>query len=368
MHNGHINIIHEAVQKCAIDRVILMPTKPYYKVKPSFFSDEMKIKILQDFTQTTPYCEFSRYELDKAGDVYTADTVKYFHKKFPGKRICWIIGEDQLLQLEHWYRPDFLKKNVTFIVCQRSQQGISSSVEKVKKIGFDILWLDVPFLDISSTEIRKKIKNGQSIADLVPHSVIDNLPSEYLKDWIKADLSKVLSVKRYQHVERVAVKAKELAAFYNLDHRKAELAALLHDYCKDEVEFFTQKYQDLFRTLKKDADELLSIDKLIHAPLASFVAQYVYKIKDQEILDAIIFHPTGYKNLGEIGKIVYIADKIEEGRDYEGVDELRKLSKMNLDRTLLRQIEMLQRKGLPISQLTKEWYNKLKEGENGGNR
>lgn len=156
---------------------------------------------------------------------------------------------------------------------------------------------------------------------------------------IDAQLKAILSEKRYCHSLGVAEEAKKLAAQYDADQEKAYLAGLVHD-CAKEIP--PEKMADMLKDRYGITVDSLSLHmpKLLHGVFGSCVAQSEFDIYDPEILDAVRYHTTGKANMGILTKIVYIADYIEPGRDFEGVEELRELAYQDIDGAIVRGIDM----------------------------
>jgi predicted HD superfamily hydrolase involved in NAD metabolism len=127
---------------------------------------------------------------------------------------------------------------------------------------------------------------------------------------------------RYRHSLGVADEAKRLAIKEGLDGKKAYLAGLLHDYARVLTEKELQKLAVL-SNWKIDNDEK-SIPILLHAPVGADLVQEELKIDDQEILEAIRYHTIGSPEMGQLARIIYIADSVEPGRDFPGLDLIRK--------------------------------------------
>lgn len=158
---------------------------------------------------------------------------------------------------------------------------------------------------------------------------------------IENNLSKMLKKTRYEHVLRVRDKAIELAKLHNQDVIKIELAALLHDCAKNNEKMYLDKYKKEFEELRnlRQNDPDMENPKLLHCYLGRIVANKEYGVNDEEILDAIEFHTTGRINMTDFEKIIYLADKTEDKRDYDGVDEIRKLSKINLNKAIVKSLD-----------------------------
>lgn len=137
-----------------------------------------------------------------------------------------------------------------------------------------------------------------------------------------------LTEKRFEHSLRVAETAKSLAELYGVDVFKAELSAILHDYAKD---FSVDQLRKQIIAGKLSKDLLLYHHELWHGPVASYLLETEYGIKDNDILHAIKFHTTGRAQMSKLELIIYVADYIEPGRQFPGVDEVRKIAQENLN-------------------------------------
>lgn len=155
--------------------------------------------------------------------------------------------------------------------------------------------------------------------------------------WIERELKERIGINRYNHSLSVMYVAMELATKYGYDVEKAKIAGLLHDCAK---------YEDKANLLKKVTDFDIILDdvmieniELIHGPLGAVIAEKEYNISDIEIINAIKFHTTGRENMTLLDKIIYLADYIEPGRRFPGVDKVRELSYVNIDKALVLALE-----------------------------
>lgn len=152
------------------------------------------------------------------------------------------------------------------------------------------------------------------------------LSIEEMKEYLKENLME----KRYIHTLGVAETAKKLASLNGVSEEKAEIAGLAHDIAKNIS-------KDKMKEIIKENNVMLSkveevSANLWHSIIAPVEAKSKFKIKDEEILDSIRWHTTGKENMSSLTKIIYIADMIEPNRNFEGVEELRKVTFENLDR------------------------------------
>ena len=139
--------------------------------------------------------------------------------------------------------------------------------------------------------------------------------------------------KRYKHSVNVYETALRLAEVHGLSKEKIAVSALLHD-CGREVasKDSVTKCQELGLPI----DEIeMHQPILLHAKLGVYNAMHKYGVADQEILDGIMYHTTGIDGMSKLAKVVYLADMIEPGRDFPGVEELRKLARKDLDKAML---------------------------------
>ena len=150
---------------------------------------------------------------------------------------------------------------------------------------------------------------------------------------IQLKVKEVMQEKRYIHTLGVVDAAMYLADKYGADVQEARLAALLHDYAKDFTEVQLKAYVREHKLLVDDV--LMKAFQLLHGKVASSIAQKQFSIENRDVLNAIENHTTGRANMSLLEKIIYLADFIEVGRNYPGVDELRLKAEENLDKAVL---------------------------------
>ncbi|TYR75447.1 HD domain-containing protein [Rossellomorea vietnamensis] len=141
-----------------------------------------------------------------------------------------------------------------------------------------------------------------------------------------------LTEHRYQHTLGVMETAIELAERYNADRDKAEMAAIFHDYAKFRPK---EEMKEIIETEEMDKRLLEYNAELWHAPVGAYLVRKEAGVEDEEILDAIRFHTSGRPGMTNLEKVIYLADYIEPGRHFPGVDEVRELAKDNLEEALI---------------------------------
>lgn len=128
---------------------------------------------------------------------------------------------------------------------------------------------------------------------------------------------------RYFHmleVEKMALKLNKYFNF-NLDEEKIKIASILHDYTK---KYSFEESLEIIKNLPLEEIEIWNKSKeVIHSVTSSIIIKDKFGIDDEEIINAIKYHTTGYPNMGLLTKVIYVADAIEETRKYDGVNLLR---------------------------------------------
>lgn len=176
---------------------------------------------------------------------------------------------------------------------------------------------------------------------------------------LREKLAKLLPFDRFEHSKRVERVAVVLAQKHKINQEKVRVAALLHDCAR---------YLDRTGMLKEAKKLGLNIDpiakfepKLLHAELSAKLAKKLFGVKDKAILQAIASHTVGTEKMSLLDKIIYLADHIEESRNYHGVNKVKKLAFSDLDAAIAEStgamIQHLLNKGLPIFEGTVKTRN-----------
>jgi len=169
-----------------------------------------------------------------------------------------------------------------------------------------------------------------------------------------------LSDKRYAHTLRVAETAERLAKLHGLDSERARLAGLLHDTAREVGK------EELLRVAEEDGLPVGDFERerpiLLHGPVAAELAREDLGVEDGEILDAVRVHTTGEPGMGPLALALFVADKIEPGREQSGVEDLRELAPVSLHRAARAALEdsvsyneRRDRPAHPKSRQTLEW-------------
>ncbi|MDF2667858.1 MAG: phosphohydrolase [Paenibacillus sp.] len=169
-----------------------------------------------------------------------------------------------------------------------------------------------------------------------------------------------MPTRRWDHTQGVRTTAVMLADRFGGDPKLADLAALLHDYCKY---WPIDKQVEAYKSFSLSSDVLAYDPQLLHGPLAAAIAEAEFGITDQDVLGAIRYHTSGRAGMTLLEKIVCLADYMEPGRDFPEVAHIREKAEHNLDKALLAgfdsTIGFLLNKGKKIYPLTLSARNGL---------
>ncbi|MGT2887812.1 bis(5'-nucleosyl)-tetraphosphatase (symmetrical) YqeK [Streptococcus didelphis] len=191
----------------------------------------------------------------------------------------------------------------------------------------------------------------------------------YNRDQLLARIAEQMSSKRFEHVLGVEKAAIELAELYGYDKNKAGLAGLLHDYAKECPD---KLFIDLINKYQLSSELLNWNNNVWHGMVGIYKLQEDLQLQDKEILRAIEIHTVGAAKMTLLDKILYVADYIEEGRDFPLVNQARQIAKESLDKAVafetVHTVAYLASKAVPIYPQTLETYNAfchhLKEEKN----
>lgn len=345
IHNGHLHIAKLAADAFDIDRVFFIPTgHPPHKACP-FAGGRHRLHMACLAAQTDPRFSVNDLEVFRDGTTYTIDTMRALHLEYRNVQWYYIIGADTLAVLDSWKDFDQVCKMCSFIVALRpgnSIREVEQSIARLIKFGADITVLDAFGPDISSTTIRERAAKGESLSEFLPEKVERYIEQHQfyqnvlLRETVLSWLQKNLSVKRYRHILGVEHSAVSLALRYGADENQASLAALLHDCTK---EFDHHQQLDLIKQAGLEDPYFAFAPHLMHAASGAAFAEQHFGVKDSKILHAIASHTLGCDNMSLLDKILFLADSIEPGRKFDGVELLRKTAYENLDRSCILAIE-----------------------------
>lgn len=175
IHFGHLLLAETAYHQFSLDEVLFMPTKnPYYKKLTNSVTEKDRVNMVHLAIGDNAHFTFSGEELDREGTTYTVETLSNLTRKNPDCDYYFIMGADSLYHIESWKEPAEILRMAVILVAGRGDlsSSLNSQIEYIEnKYDASIHFLDAPSLEISSNDIRRRIRTGESIRYLLPRKV-----------------------------------------------------------------------------------------------------------------------------------------------------------------------------------------------------
>lgn len=184
IHNGHMKIAQELINKNILDRVIFVVTyAPPHKDK-KITSETHRLNMVK--IAAGDNFDVSDYEIKKGGKSYSYDTLSFFSQLYKDDEIYFVTGADMLLSLPNWYKADELLKKFSFIGVDRNSQLEDGKLkfvnEIINKYNAKIILTDIKTPLISSTIVRQKLKNGEDVSMYINNDVLKYIKDNHLYD------------------------------------------------------------------------------------------------------------------------------------------------------------------------------------------
>lgn len=183
IHNGHLLIAWNAYYQCGLDEVWLMPSgNPPHKDNSEILSGTLRKQMVELAVADNDVLMCSEFELNRKGYVYTAETLELLRSEYSDTEWYFIIGEDSLDSFSKWYCPDKIVKSARIIVAVRGKNtGIEKKIRDFnEKYLCEAILINTPYVDISSSDIRERISNCNTIRYMVPENVREYISTNNL--------------------------------------------------------------------------------------------------------------------------------------------------------------------------------------------
>lgn len=318
VHLEHVELAKSAKKELGLDQLIVMPTyiSPHKNSVPA--SAEDRLNMLKIAFDGVDGVTVSDYEIVKQGKSYTYLTVEHFNDG--ENKVFFICGGDMLTDFKNWRYPERILKSATLAVFGREDFFTDYSAEEKlfkEKWNAEFIRLSYTGKSASSTKIRTYAELSLSLDGILNSGVQEYIKKGglYSPDKYQSFILKTLPEKRIKHTADVVVAALQKAKELKLDLEKVKIAATLHDCAK------YLDHQKVKGFVLPDGVPA----PVVHAFLGAYVAENVLGVTDAEIIDAIRYHTSGKANMSTLSKLIFVADMVEEGRTYDGVEQLREL-------------------------------------------
>jgi nicotinate-nucleotide adenylyltransferase len=347
VHNGHLHLAEMVRTAFSYDRIILIPAyRSPFKLGAGGPSPADRLDMLSASVTGIPWIGIDDCEIRREGVSFTIDTIDYIYDRYrPGAKPGLILGDDLAANFFQWRRASEIAEKTDIIIARRT---------KHEKIDFPYPYRDLnnTRLDISSNMIRELIQGRSAWRFLVPPSVRRIIEAGRLygcqedavepdvqaaeggargegasepapcgssghPSWetivrIEEEVRNTLSQPRFLHSRNTALLSWDLCGRYGLDRQAGYLAGIGHDICKSCSD------DKLVALALADGQRMSKLEKkkpsLLHGRAAAVLLKQRFGIHNNDILEAVRLHTIGGVNMGDLGKVLYIADKLEVSR------------------------------------------------------
>ena len=171
VHNGHLRIADTLRTALNLDRVLWVPAgRPPHKSDQIVSSDRDRLAMLDLALAGSATDEISTIDIDRSGPSYTADTLEILAGRFPSARLFFLMGEDSLRDLPTWHDPERILRVAELAVAGRP--GVETDLEslelQVPGVGKHVHVVPTKEIAISSSDIRRRVRESQPVGGLVP--------------------------------------------------------------------------------------------------------------------------------------------------------------------------------------------------------
>lgn len=187
VHNAHLVIAEEFMRQMSLETIFfVIAFRSPFKTEinsEEIASPEHRLAMLELALRTKSKFSVEKFEILRPQTSFTIDTVRYFREKFPDSELFLLIGSDQALEFTSWKDWQDILRIAQLCIAHRPV----ITAEQESRISMELTvenhppkWISAPLLEISSTEIRKKIKSGESITEFVPSAVSEFIQTRNL--------------------------------------------------------------------------------------------------------------------------------------------------------------------------------------------
>ncbi|MCS6976233.1 MAG: nicotinate-nucleotide adenylyltransferase [Gemmatales bacterium] len=168
VHYGHLILAENSREAARLDLVLFVPApRPPHKLDREQTPFFRRVEMLELAIAGHPAFQVSQIEKDRPGPSFTVDTLTQLQAERPEAELFLLLGSDSLQDFPLWYQPERIAELATLVVTLRP------GAEKPTNLPshFRVLWVDAPRIDISSTDIRNRVRTGRTIRYLLPRAV-----------------------------------------------------------------------------------------------------------------------------------------------------------------------------------------------------
>ncbi len=175
VHRGHLALAGAARDELGMEQVLFVPAgQPWRKTGQEIGANEDRLAMLRLALEGDPSFQIATLELERSGPSYTADTLEALAAQRRGDELYFIVGQDALADLPNWVRPERILELARLAVARRPEVSAEAREEaqrRVPGLRERVVWLKMPPVEVSATEIRERVRRGQPISGMVPPAV-----------------------------------------------------------------------------------------------------------------------------------------------------------------------------------------------------
>lgn len=177
IHIAHLIVAEQFVEALELDTCLFVPAarSPFKENDASYVSDAHRLAMVRLAVAENPSFDVSDVELARGGVSYTIDTVCEMQQRYPNAKLFLLIGTDQALMFKQWNRWAEILQRTQVCIVRRPVHGVDVDEAAVSRQltldGSSPMWIDAPYLAISSTDIRNRVRAARSVRYLTPTSV-----------------------------------------------------------------------------------------------------------------------------------------------------------------------------------------------------
>ncbi len=178
IHNAHLLLGEAAREQFGLDRIIFIPNNLAHLInRKEVTNGDIRYQMVKMAISDNPYFTCSRLEIDKPEGIYTYDTIQELKLMYPGDELYLILGGDSIIGIDTWYKAEELLQSCIILAAVRADDDIAALDKKQRELstrfGADIRLMTFNRIDISSTDIRQRVKTGRSVRYLMPEQCIE---------------------------------------------------------------------------------------------------------------------------------------------------------------------------------------------------
>lgn len=179
-HVGHVAVATDVADALSLDRVLWIPAgEPPHKPTGSASPGELRLAMVRAAAKADERFTVETIELERPGPSYMIDTVRALRRRLPEAELFLIVGADQLRVFDTWREPEGIVAQVRLVVMDREGESAEAAARDLPAAA-EALFVPVRRIDVSSTEVRERVRAGLDVRALVPPGVHEIIERERL--------------------------------------------------------------------------------------------------------------------------------------------------------------------------------------------